>query len=250
MQSYTRRQLKEDKFASTAKEAVHWASDHRRNVIYAVSAVLVIALAVVGYIFWNSRQTEQASILLGKAAKTFSAQIRPAGNPAIPNEQSFSTIAERAKQAEKEFKAIADQFPHTKPGKFARYMEGSAAMQAGETANAEKLLKSAADSGDKDVAPLAKVALASLYIWSNRTGDAANIYKDLSDHPSNTVSKSQAQLLLAEMYESTDPKLAATIYQQVEKENPNTAAAQIARSKNPNPPPVPAPNPNPVNLPR
>ncbi|HEV3036797.1 MAG TPA: tetratricopeptide repeat protein [Candidatus Angelobacter sp.] len=246
MQSYTRRQLKEDKFASTAKEAVHWASDHRRNVIFAVSAVVVIALVVAGYLFWNSRQTEQASILLGKAEKTFNSQIRPAGTPAIPNEPSFSTIAERAKQAEKEFKAIADEFPHTKPGKFARYMEGSAAMQAGETANAEKLLKSAADSRDKDVSPLAKLALASLYIWSNRTQDAASVYKDLADHPSNTVSKSQAQLFLAEMYEPTDPKLAATIYQQIEKEDPKSPAGQIAHSKNPNA----TPGNGPGNIPR
>ena len=236
MDRYTRRQLKEDKFASTAQGAVHWASDHRRNVIYAVSAVLVIALAVLGYYFWNNRQTDQANVLLGKAEKTFTAQIRATGIAPTPNETSFSSLAERGQQAEKEFKNIADQFPHTKPGKMARYMEGSAAMQAGETATAEKVLKAAIDAGDKDVAPLAKLALASLYIWSNRPGDAAKIYKDLSDHPSATVSKAYAQFKLAEMYESSDPKQAAALYQQIEKENPNTQIAQLARSKSGLPP--------------
>ncbi|HEV2962395.1 MAG TPA: tetratricopeptide repeat protein [Candidatus Angelobacter sp.] len=234
MQSYTRRQLKEDKFASTAQGAVHWASDHRRNVIFAVSAVLVIALAVVGYLFWNNRQTDQANVLLGKAEKTFLAPLRAAGIPATPNEPSFSSFAERGKQAEKEFKAVADQFPHTKPGKIARYMQAVATMQAGETATAEKELKAVADSGDKDTASLAKFALASLYVSTNRPADAAKIYKDLSDHPSAAISKPHAQLALAEMYETTDPKQATLLYQQIAKENPDTPAAQFARSKSGN----------------
>jgi TolA-binding protein len=81
------------------------------------------------------------------------------------------------------------------------------------------------------LAALAKLALASLYISSNRQGEAAKIYKDLADHPSPDVSKAQAQLGLAEMYEASDPKQAAALYQQIEKENPDTAVAQIARSK-------------------
>ena len=235
MRSYTRRQLKEDKFASTAQGAVHWASDHGRNVIFAVTAVLVIALAVFGYLFWNNRQTDQANLLLGKAEKTFLAPLRAPGTPANPNEPSFSSFAERGKQAEKEFKAIADQFPHTKPGKISRYMQAAAALQAGETATGEKDLKAIAGSGDKDVASLAKFALAAFYVSSNRSADAAKLYKDLADHPSATVSKPHAQLALAELYESTDPKLATLLYQQIEKENPDTPAAQFARSKTTNP---------------
>jgi predicted negative regulator of RcsB-dependent stress response len=233
VQNYTRRQLKEDKFAATAQGAVHWASDHRKNVILAITAVLVITLAVIGFLVWNNRQTERANIALGKAERTFIGPLRPPGTPPSPNETtpSFSSIAERGKQAEKEFKSVADSFPYTKPGKIARYMEGAAAMQAGETATAEKLLKSVADSGDKDLAALAKLALASLYISSNRQGEAAKMYKDLADHPSPDVSKAQAQLSLAEMYEATDPKQAAALYQQIEKENPDTAVAQIAHSK-------------------
>jgi len=233
VQNYTRRRLKEDKFAETAQGAVHWASDHRQRVVMAVGAILVIALAVTGYWLWNNRQTDKANVALGKADRTFIAPLRPAGVAPAPNEtmQSFSSITERGKQAEKEFKAIADEFSHTKPGKIARYMEGVSATQAGDSSTAETQLKSVADSGDKDLSALAKMSLASFYISSNRQGDAARIYKDVSDHPSTVVSKAQAQLALAEMYESTDPKQAAALYQQIEKENPDTAAAQIAHGK-------------------
>jgi thioredoxin-like negative regulator of GroEL len=140
-------------------------------------------------------------------------------------------LAERGKEAEKEFQDIAKKYPHTKPGKIAKYMAGAAALDAGDTADAEKQLKDAADMSNKDVASLAKLALANVYRVTNRQGEAAKIYKDLSDHPTDTVSKTQAQLELAQMYETTDPKQAQSLYQQIQKENPNTSAAQIAAGK-------------------
>ena len=61
--------------------------------------------------------------------------------------------------------------------------------------------------------------------------DAIAAYKDLSEHPTVTVSKSQAQLELAEMYETTDPQQATLIYQQLQKEDPRSPAAQVASQK-------------------
>jgi TolA-binding protein len=110
-------------------------------------------------------------------------------------------------------------------------MQGVALIQSGDNAAAERQLKAAADSGDKDVAALAKMALASIYRASNRISDAAAIYNDLKQHPTSSVSKAQALLELAEMYEKTDPQQAASIYQQLQKENPQSAAAQVAAQK-------------------
>lgn len=234
MQNYTRRQLKKgDKFSETAQGAVHWASEHRQKIIWGVALLVIAGIAIIGYLAWNSRQTEKANIALGAAMQTFAAPLRPAGIQATPNDttKSFSSIAERGKQAEKEFKAIADQFSHTSPGKIARYMAGAAALQAGDNAAAEQQLKAAADSSDKDVAALAKMALANLYLTTNKQSEAAKIYKDLSDHPTDTVSKGQAQLALADMYEATDPKQAAALYEQIQKEDPKSPAAEIAASK-------------------
>jgi tetratricopeptide (TPR) repeat protein len=92
-------------------------------------------------------------------------------------------------------------------------------------------LKKAADSGDKNVAALAKMALANYYRANNRLADATRLYKELADHPTDTVSKPAAQLAMAEMYESTDPQQATSIYEQIQKENPNSAAAQTAAAK-------------------
>ncbi len=233
MHSYTRHKLKQDKFAETAQDAVHWASGHRRTVIWVTSAVLVVAAASVALFVWHSRQSEQANLALSKAIRTFTTPLRAAGDPAPPEgTPSFTTMTDRGKESEKEFKEIADKFSYTSAGKIARYMAGAAALQAGDDASAEQQLKGLADSRDQDIASLAKLALANHYRAIGRQPDAAKLYKELADRPSTTVPKSEAQLELADMYQTTNPIEAANLYQQIQKENPPPSpAGSIAAAK-------------------
>jgi tetratricopeptide (TPR) repeat protein len=228
---YTRRQLKEDKFAETAQGAALWATGHRQTVVWTVGLVLVAVLATAGVIAWRSRQSDRGNTELAAALRTFNAQLAPAGTPAEDGGPSFTNIADRAKAAEKQFAVVADNYSSVAPGRIARYMRGIALMQAGDKTSAEKELKTAASFSDKDVASLAKMALASMYRASNRTPEAIAIYKELTEHPTATVSKAQAQLALADVYETTDPQQAALIYQQLQKENPQSPAGQVAGQK-------------------
>ena len=120
MQGYSRRQLKQDKFAEAAQGAVHWTTEHRSTLIWAVVIIVVAVAATFGLLAWNSHQTEKANLAFNTAVRTYSAPLRPPGTPANENSQSFTSLAERNKAAPKEFKAIADQYPQTKPGKLAR----------------------------------------------------------------------------------------------------------------------------------
>ena len=231
MQGYTRRQLKEDRFAETAKEAATWASGHQRPVVWGIAVLVIAALAYAGITYWLNRQSEQANIELGVAMRTLNEPLRPAGVPPVEGEASFANAVDRAKAAGKQFQATADKYGYTAAGKMARYMQGVTTMQAGDNAAAEQQLKAVADSRDKDVAALAKMTLASLYRSSNRLADAARMYKDVQDHPTGTVSKAEAQLEMAAMYESTNPQQATSIYQQIQKDDPKSAAAEIAAGK-------------------
>jgi hypothetical protein len=232
VQGYSRRQLKEDKFVETAKDAADWASGHRRPMTWTVAALALVAAIVGGIFLWMNHVNELANVDLGVAMRTLSEPLRPAGSPPpTGSDTGYTTVADRAKAAGKQFQAVADKYGYVKAGKIAHYMQGVAAMQAGDIPAAEQLLKAAAGTSDKNVAALAKMALASLYRSSNRLADAARVYKDVQDHPSDVVSKVQAQLEMAEMYEATNPQEAATIYQQVQKEDPKGTAGQIATSK-------------------
>lgn len=231
MQGYTRRQLKEDKFAETAQGAANWAAGHRSTAIGAISTVIIVALIVAGIMVWHSNRTEQGNIALAAALRTFDTPLSPPGTQPSGSDPVFNTAVQRAQAAQKQFKALADNYSYTGPARMALYLEGVAAVQAGDQANAEALLKSASDSSDKGLAALAKLSLAELYRTTNRAADAAKLYKELADHPTDTVPKTRAQLSMAEMYETSAPDQAAAIYQQIEKDNPKSVAAQIAKSK-------------------
>ena len=179
MQSYTRRQMKEDKFAETAQGAMQWARGHQQGTLWAVLAGLVVIALGTGFYFWNASQSDKANVEITKAMRTFNARLRGPDTPAA-EDLSFPTMADRGKAAEKEFRAIADKYSMTRPGKMAKYLAAVSLLQAGETATAEQQLKSIAESGNSDTSGLAKLALASLYRSTQREGEAEKENKDNS----------------------------------------------------------------------
>ena len=238
MQSYTRHQLKEDKFASFVGKEMQLASQNRRTIL-AILVGLVVAVAVVAGVFMyiNSRD-DKASAALGEAMRTYTAPLRSPEAPVSPDVKSFLTSKERAQAAGKEFNQIATDFSSTRNGKFARYMAGVAAAEAGDSKLAEQNLSEASSFRDRDLSALAKFALASIYRDSQRDADAIRLYQELIEINSAAVPKSTAQFELAALYETKhQPAEAAKIYEQIQKDeqasrpapdkkNPAAAAAQ------------------------
>jgi len=228
---YTRHQLKEDKFAEAAKGTYTWAGHHQKLVTLAGSVLLAVAvLGIGGWAFLQWRE-QKASFDLGSALRTYQRPLRPAG--AAPNLDfpSFTSAAERAKTARAEFQAVADHYSYTRSGRLARYYVGLTAMDSGDTSTAERELKAVADSGNKDLAPLGKFALAALYRSQKRDAEAIQLYRQLIDHPSDSVPKTTAQLELALLYEEKQPAEAGRLYQQIRTEDPAGAAGEIAAAR-------------------
>ena len=230
MQSYTRRQLKQDKFKEATETAIAQAQAHRRALTIGAIIVIIIVCAIGGYSYWRNQQDEQASAAVGQAMNTFSAPIRTAGEPVDPSIISFASTTERDKEAEKQFQQIADQYPHTDSGKNALYMTGVVALDAGNDSDAEARFKKAADKGNKDIASLAKLGLASVYEATNRDQDAIKIYNELMKKPTISVPRERAQFALASLYERKDPAQAKKIYDQLASDK-SPLIAQIAKQR-------------------
>jgi tetratricopeptide (TPR) repeat protein len=228
---YTRHQLKEDKLADAAKGTVHWAGHHRKLVSLASTVLLVAAVAGVGGWAFLQWREQKASFELGTALRTYQRPLRPAGTPENPDFPSFASTAERAKAARAGFQKVADQYSYTRSGKMARYYIGLTAGDLGDTATAERELKTIVQSGNKDLAPLAKLALASFYRSQKRDAEAIQLYRELIDNPSDSVPKATAQLELASLYEERQPAEAGKLYQQIRVENPTGVAAEIAGAR-------------------
>ena len=231
MPGYTRHQLKEDKLANAAKGTVSWAVGHQKSVTLASTVLLVVAaLGVGGWAFLQWRE-QKASFDLGGAMRTYQRPLRPAGTPANPEFPSFDSAAERSRKARAEFQAVADKYSYTRSGKMARYYVGLTAMETGDNGVAERELKAIADSSDKDLAPLGKMALAACYRSQKKDAEAIQLYRQLIDNPSDSVPKATAQLELASLYEEKQPAEAGKLYQQIRIENPTTAAGEIAATR-------------------
>ena len=230
MQSYTRRQLKEDRFQEVTREAIAQAQAHRQQLTLLGMVVVVVVIAAGAYSYWRNQQDDQASVSMGQAMNTYSAPIRPQGAPADPTQLSFTSIAERDQQAEKQFQTIADKYSHTETGKNALYMAGVAALDASQYSDAEGKFKKVADSGNKELSSLAKMGLASVYESAGRDQDAINIYNELMKKPTESVSRARAQFALAALYEKKDPTQAKKIYDQLAADK-SPSIAQIAKQK-------------------
>ena len=231
MPGYTRHQLKEDKLAEAAKGTVHWAVEHRGKLITASTVVgILLVVGLGGWAFLRHRDG-QASVALGAAIRTYNTPLRSPASPAQPGVPSFTSAKERAQAAQKEFLETAGKYSYTRSAEVARYMAGLAAVDLGDTATAERELKALAGSHNRDLAPLAKMALASLYRSQKQEAEAIKLYKELIDQPTLTVPKSMAQLELASMYEIAQPAEAMRIYQQIKVENPTSPAAQLAQGR-------------------
>jgi TolA-binding protein len=232
----TRHQLKQDAFSrvtiGAAEKTADWTVEHRSTLIISTVVVLIVLGAVVGGWYYLNAQDEKASLELTQAVRTMDTQILPQGATPQPDIPSFNSAKERSEAARKQFQAIVDKYPHTRTADMAHYFLGVTAVNLSDNASAERNFKDVISAGNREVASIAKDALASLYGQTNRTKDAIALYQELINKPTASVSKVTAQLQLAELYKtSNQPTEAKRIYEQVKKDNPTGEAGQLATQK-------------------
>jgi tetratricopeptide (TPR) repeat protein len=194
----TRHSLKQDRFAKATASSMSWVSGHRAGVMrWAIftAVVLVAGAAALIYWGWNSSKANDA---LDAALDTYNMPLAQPGTPAASG--VYTTAVDRAKAANQQFVAVARQYGWMSEGSKAHYFAGVTYEEMNQTASAETELKTAAGSWDRNLANLAKLALAGLYHQMDRDAEAIDIYKALATKPSETVPTAVAQLDLADLY--------------------------------------------------
>jgi tetratricopeptide (TPR) repeat protein len=195
-----------------------WLSVHRSGVqrwAIVVVAVLVAGGLALGYWVWDSNKAETA---LGAALDVYTAQLAQPGAPPTPG--VYATAGDRAKAANQQFAALAQQYGWLAEGAKAHYFAGVTYEELGQNAQAEIELKAAA------------AALAGLYHQTNRDAEAIDLYKALAAKPSDTVSTAVAQLDLADLYAATGKQdQAKALWAKVKDADKEGAAGSIASQK-------------------
>jgi tetratricopeptide (TPR) repeat protein len=237
----TKRELKaDDKFVTVTGHGLQWAQANKRSALVTSGIVLAVILVLVGGFALFAHRSAKASEALGAAMATYQTPLAFPGQPATPGQKQFATASERAAAANTQFADIASRYGMTRDGKVAKYFTGLTFMEEGQNQSAEDALKSVSTSWNKDLAALAKLALAQLYRQTNRDAQAITLYQELAKADASTVPAGMAQIKLAELYEAqgkTDE--AKKIYAQLkdkdkdEKGQPGPVATLAAQKLNP-----------------
>ena len=236
MRAQTRHQLKQDRFSratiDAAEKTVHWSVEHRGKLILAGIVGLVILGLGLGAWYYLNLKDQEASLQFSRGVRTLDTPVRPPNMPPQPDSPSFASFQERATVAHKQFQEIVDRYPHTRSANFARYFLGLTSAYMGDNAAAERELEAVASYHNADLASLAKFGLASVYRNTNRAPAAIALYQQIIAKPTATVGKVVAQMELAATYETANQPLAAKrTYEEIQKENPASQAAQLASVK-------------------
>jgi TolA-binding protein len=184
MKRNERLHLKENELLQLASRTRDAIDARQREVGIAAIAVILISIAAIGYFAWQSRVEGRAGALLAEAIIVSDARVGPPPAPGTPaTGPSFPTDREKYEATAAKFKAVADQYPSSDAGLFARYREASTQMALGNPKEAAAAYQQVIDrAGSKLYGQMAQLGLAEAQAREGQYDSAINTYRGLADN--------------------------------------------------------------------
>ena len=224
----SRKELKQDKIHDAIEHGAEAVFSHTTVLAAAVLAVVIVAVGYFGWRFYTDRQTVQATAALDIATKAYSARIGAVPDPNDPSEPFYPTEAARAEDAVQKFSVVAEKYPNTNPGRLAAYYAALCYEDLERHNQALEQLKKLSSGKDKELAAMAQYQTGVIYERTGKIAEAVKVFRALTDHSSVFVPRPLVLLELAETLRQSNPKEAASVYEQLKKEFPNTPVAEEA----------------------
>jgi len=183
MKRAERRHLKDNELAAFALNAQRVIEERRREITALVAVVVVVGGAGLGYYLWRSHVQGTAHSLLADALAVDDAQVGPPANPDAPEAGlRFPTERAKAQAALTKFKIVADGYPSTDAGIFARYREAATWMLLGSPGEAATSYQQVIDrAGDGVYGQMARLGLAQAQAANGQADQAMATFKALAD---------------------------------------------------------------------
>jgi len=183
MKAKERHELKQNEFAETAMQAVHWVTANRDKAIGVGVLVVVIAAGVGGYAWWRSNTNNQAGALLGAAAAIAQAPIAPA--PTVPGATqqagTYPNEAARLDAALAAYEEVVVQYPGTAAALTARYAIAVQLLEGGRASEAEqKFLDVEGAAGASLYGSLARLGRGQALVAQAKYDEAIALFTELS----------------------------------------------------------------------
>jgi hypothetical protein len=217
-------QLRHDQFSDAVSGVIGYAQSHREKVTrWAI--VAGTALILGGGAFWYA--SYRNSLRQHDLENAFAILEAPVGTPSQLG-KSFPTQDAKTAASIKALQDVVRKDEGTRQGLIAQYYLGTLKAAKQDTKGAESDLQNVANSGS-ECAPLAKIALAQLYAGDNRMGEAQGLLRDIISKPTDLVSKAQAEILLAHLDESANPKEAKQLLNSLRTERDPAVSRAVSQ---------------------
>jgi len=232
MKRTERHHLKENELAHLARTAQQVMEERRSLASVILIAVAVVAVAAIGYFTWRGSVEGRAHALLAEALTIETARVGPPPAPGTPSQGLvYPTAREKQEAALAKFKAVADQYPSSDAGQFARYREATTQMALGNTKEALDLYQQVIDrAGDGIYGQMARLGQAQAQARAGQFDPAINTYKELSLHKDGPLPVDGILMQLGQTYlEAGKPTDAQQTFTRIVEEFPESPFSGDAR---------------------
>jgi tetratricopeptide (TPR) repeat protein len=183
MKRTERRHLKDNELADLALTVRERIEANKTRVLAGFVGVVVIVGSLIGYSTWRGRAQARVGTVLAEAMAVQQARVGPpeapgssSGNPSYPTER------DRSQAALEKFKLVADEFPDTEQGRYARYREAGLHLALGNVKDAAAVYQRVIDqAGETLYGQMARLGLAEAQARSGEYDKAIEAYKGLAE---------------------------------------------------------------------
>jgi tetratricopeptide (TPR) repeat protein len=190
-------------FGKKLEDAGKTLGAHKKNLLYGLGVLVVLAVIAGVYFVWSSRTNAAAQAALAKAIETGEAPVTNTPPTVGSTEKQFKSARERSQAAIPEFQAVAEQYGGS-VGEKAKYFVAVHQLILDRPVGIEQL-EGLARSSD-EVGKLAKFSLAQTRIEDGRLDEAATLLQELAAMSDPVMSKDSINLELARVYEKQGKK--------------------------------------------
>jgi TolA-binding protein len=195
MKSTDRHKLKENEFAQTVARTREMVNERQRELATIAVGVLVVALALGGFLTWKASRDAKGTTLLAAALAVAEAPVvtppppAPGSPPPVQPPGSYRTERERLEAAVPLLQRAADAYPDSDAGITARFRLAAALAGLGRYAEAEQRYQEVAQkAGAKSIYRYtARLGVGEAQLAQGKGDAAVTTFKDLASDTNSTL---------------------------------------------------------------
>ena len=208
----SRKELREDRMVTLYAKAWMFFEENRNLVYGALAGLVVLAIAVAGYVYYQTQQQAAAEQELARIVRTYEQ-----GDYRAALDGTGDTMG---------LLAIADDYGSTQAGNLATYYAADALYRLGEFDRALELFQ-AFDATEDFIGASALAAQAAIHANRGEFDRAASLYVDAAEQFPNSLTTPKYLMSAGRTYEEAgDYAAAIDAYQRIEDEYPESSQAQ------------------------